>query len=119
MKKVSTGKFLLLGFTTGLVNGLFGSGGGTILVPGLFFVFGIEEYKAHATALSVILPLALVSTFIYMRSGIILWNVSLKVISGGLIGGYIGARLLSKIPDHLLRKIFAIFMIIAAIRMVF
>ncbi|QEK12404.1 sulfite exporter TauE/SafE family protein [Crassaminicella thermophila] len=118
-KKMFTLKFILLGFIAGLINGLLGSGGGTILVPGMFFLLDIEEHKAHATAISVILPLALVSAFIYIKHGVIVWNITFKIMIGGILGGYIGANLLSKIPGNLLRKIFAIFMIIAAIRMVF
>lgn len=118
-KKVFSFKLILLGCITGLVNGLFGSGGGTILVPGMFFLLGISEHKAHATAISVILPLALVSSFIYIKHGIIVWDVTLKIVTGGAIGGYIGAKLLPKIPEAMLRKIFAVFMIVAALRMVF
>ncbi|KXG74185.1 sulfite exporter TauE/SafE family protein [Thermotalea metallivorans] len=112
-------KLILLGLITGLVNGLFGSGGGTVLVPGMFFILGIEEHKAHATAISVILPLTLVSMFIYFRYGIIVWDVTIKVALGGILGGYIGAKLLNRIPSNLLRKGFALFMMIAALRMVF
>lgn len=111
-------KFILLGLITGLVNGLFGSGGGTILVPGLFFILGVTEHKAHATAISVILPLALISTIVYMKNGIIVWDVTLKVIIGGVIGAFIGAKLLNRIPEKMLRKVFAVFMIVAAIRLV-
>ncbi|WP_432408803.1 sulfite exporter TauE/SafE family protein [Wukongibacter sp. M2B1] len=112
-------KICLLGIFTGLLNGLFGSGGGTLLVPGMIFLLKIEEHKAHATTISVILPLAIVSTYIYYRSGIMSLNITLKVAIGGVVGGYVGAKLLNKIPSHILRKIFAVFMIIAAFRMVF
>ncbi|MCT4605331.1 MAG: sulfite exporter TauE/SafE family protein [Marinisporobacter sp.] len=118
-KNIFTLKFILLGFTAGLINGLFGSGGGTLLVPGMFFLLGIEQHKSHATTISVILPLALISSFVYMTQGMIVLDVTLKIILGGMIGGYLGAKLLSKLPSYLLRKVFAIFMIIAAIRMVF
>lgn len=109
----------ILGLFTGLLNGLFGSGGGTLLVPGMIFLLDIEEHKAHATAISIILPLAIVSTFIYFKSGIVSLNITLKVAIGGVVGGYIGAKTLNKIPNNILRKIFAIFMMIAAFRMVF
>lgn len=118
-KKKFSLKFILLGIVTGLVNGLFGSGGGTILVPGMFFLLGLTEHKAHATAISVILPLAFISTAIYLKHGIIVWDVTIKIIIGGIVGGYIGAKLLNKIPENILRKSFAVFMIIAALRMVF
>ncbi|WZL74580.1 sulfite exporter TauE/SafE family protein [Clostridiaceae bacterium 35-E11] len=118
-KKIFSLRLVLLGFIAGVVNGLFGSGGGTLLVPGMFFLLGISEHKSHATAISIILPLALVSSFIYIRHGIIVWDVTLKIVLGGIIGGYIGANLLPKIPEGILRKIFAVFMIVAALRMVF
>lgn len=118
-KKIFNIKFILLGLITGLINGIFGSGGGTILVPGMFFLLKISEHKAHATAISVILPLSIISTVIYLNHGLIVWDIALKIILGGVIGGFIGARLLNKVPGNILRKIFAIFMIIAAIRMVF
>jgi len=112
-------KICILGLFTGLTNGLFGSGGGTLLVPGMIFLLGIEEHKAHATTISIILPLAIVSTYIYYRSGIMSFNVTLKVVIGGVLGGYIGAKLLNRIPSSILRKIFAVFMMVAALRMVF
>lgn len=118
-KKVFNIKFILLGLVTGLINGVFGSGGGTILVPGMFFLLKVSEHKSHATAISVILPLSIISAVIYLNHGLIVLNVTLKVIIGGVVGGFIGARLLNKVPENILRKIFAIFMIIAAVRMVF
>ncbi len=117
-KKSFSFKIILLGLVTGIINGLFGAGGGTILVPGMFFLLGVSQHKSHATAIAIILPLALVSAFIYVQHGIMAWDVTLKVILGGVVGSYIGARLFSRISDHLLRKAFGVFMIIAAIRMV-
>ena len=112
-------KVLFIGLLTGIVNGLFGSGGGTIVVPALVFILGLEDHKSHATAISIILPLTIVSTLIYFKNGIIDFKISLIIASGGIIGGYIGAKLLNKIPKNILRKIFGLFMIIAGIRMVF
>ncbi|MEW9124243.1 MAG: sulfite exporter TauE/SafE family protein [Thermotaleaceae bacterium] len=111
-------KVLALGFIAGIINGLFGAGGGTLLVPGMFFLLGISQHKAHATAIAVILPLTLVSTYIYVQHGIIAWEVTWRVILGGVIGSFIGARLFSKLSDNLLRKAFGLFMIAAAIRLV-
>ncbi|MCT4593377.1 MAG: sulfite exporter TauE/SafE family protein [Anaeromicrobium sp.] len=119
MKKVILFKLLLLGFFSGLINGLFGSGGGTILVPGMFFLTKIEQHKSHATAISIILPLTILSTYIYMKNGNINWTIGIKIICGSVIGAYIGAKLLSHIPEKILRKTFGLFMLIAALRMVF
>ena len=111
-------KILIIGFVTGLVNGLFGSGGGTIVVPAMIFLLGIEDHKAHATAIGIILPLTVVSIYIYFRHGILDLRPALLITLGGVLGSFIGAKLLNRIPYNILRKIFGVFMIIAAIRMV-
>lgn len=121
IKKSTLIKYLkcaVIGFVTGTANGLFGSGGGTIAVPAMVHLLGADEHKAHATAISVILPLTIVSSVFYISKGYADWGLTIKVISGGLVGGYIGARLLNICPENLLRKIFAVFMAAAGIRMI-
>lgn len=112
-------KFILIGLATGMANGLFGSGGGTIAVPAMVLLLDEEEHRAHATAIAVILPLTAVSALLYISNNFINWELTVKVIIGGVIGGYIGAKLLNICPSSVLRKIFAVFMILAAIRMIF
>ncbi len=113
-----TAKLITIGLFTGLCNGLFGSGGGTILVPGMVFILGLEDHRAHATAIMVILPLTILSTIIYYGNDFIYWPTAFKVISGGVMGSLIGAGFFNKIPALILRRVFGFFMIIAAIRMV-
>lgn len=111
-------KHSLIGIVTGLCNGLFGSGGGTIAVPSMELILNVEEHKAHATAISIIFPLTLVSAFFYIKNDYVNWSLTWQVSLGGVVGGYIGARVLKKIPSNLLRKIFGLFMVAAGIRMV-
>lgn len=117
MKKNKFKEFLI-GFITGFANGLFGAGGGTVVVPAMEKFLDIETHKAHATAIAIILPLSILSTFIYGRSIEIDWKIVIFVSIGGVIGGYIGAKCLAKISSHWLHKIFGLFMIIAAVRMI-
>lgn len=112
-------KYMGIGITAGIANGLFGSGGGTIAVPAMVFLLNEDEHKAHATALLVILPLTVVSAFFYLTNRYIDWNITWKAMAGGAAGGAIGALLLNKFPSGALRKIFGAFMIIAAFRMIF
>ncbi|HHV99526.1 MAG TPA: sulfite exporter TauE/SafE family protein [Clostridiaceae bacterium] len=112
-------RYIIIGLVTGMVNGLFGSGGGTIVVPAMVLLLDTEEHKAHASAIAIILPLAIVSAVFYISNGFVNWGITIKVIIGGMVGGFIGAKLLNKCPTNLLRKIFAMFMIIAALRMIF
>ncbi len=113
-------KLVGIGFVTGIINGLFGSGGGTLIVPALVFILGIEDYKAHATAISIILPLSIISTFIYLKKDIIQYQIATMIaIGGGVLGSLIGAKFLNKIPTSVLRKIFGTIIIITALRMIF
>lgn len=110
-------KLLLIGIIAGLANGLFGSGGGTIVVPALTYVLNVNEHKAHATAISIILPLTIISTFIYLKGKSIPLNIAFNVILGGILGSIVGAKLLKKIPTLALRKIFGSIIVVTALRL--
>ena len=107
----------IIGLFTGFVNGIFGSGGGTLLV--LNNIVKIEEHKSHATALAIIVFLTSASSVIYISKGTYDISLTLKVAIGSIIGGILGAKLLSKVTGKFLRITFGTIMIIAAIRMVF
>ena len=113
-------KKLLIGLVTGFANGLFGSGGGTIVVPAMERFLGVEEHKAHATAIAIILPLSLLSLGIYLwKTGLFaVWQTALWASAGGLAGGIVGARLLSRVSGIWLHRIFGGFMIAAAVRLI-
>lgn len=111
-------KSILIGIITGFINGLFGSGGGTIAVPAMVLFLDADEHKAHATAIAIILPLTIISSFFYINNRFLNWDIAWKVIIGGVVGGYLGAKLLNICPANILRKIFALFMIFAAVRMI-
>lgn len=107
-----------VGFITGLANGLFGSGGGTVVVPCMERFLGVSAHKAHATAIAIILPLSILSMLIYSRNYAFDWSDIISVSLGGMVGGFVGARFLKKVPGKWLHKIFGIFMIAAAVRMI-
>ena len=109
----------LIGSISGFINGVFGSGGGTLLVPILNNILKVEEHKSHATALSIVVFLTVTSSFIYVSKGTYDLNLTFKVTIGSIIGGIIGAKILCKLTGKFLRISFGIIMIIAALRMVF
>lgn len=112
-------KYLLFGSITGLLNGLFGSGGGVAAVLVLKKVFGLETKKAHASALLVILPLSVISLIIYLFRADIPYTTALWTSAGGILGGLAGARLLKKLSPLWVTRLFGIMMIAAALRMFF
>ena len=107
------------GIISGFCNGLFGSGGGTIIVPFLEIFLKLDPKKSHATAILIIFVFTLVSLAFYGYSGNLDFSLALKVSIGGVVGGLIGAKLLNKLSFNAIHKIFGGFMILAAIRMVF
>lgn len=112
-------KNTLIGSFTGFVNGIFGSGGGTLLVPILNNIVKIEEHKSHATALAIIIFLSSASSIVYISKGTYDIGLTFQVACGSIVGGMVGAKLLSKLTGKCLRISFGIIMIIAALRMVF
>ena len=111
-------KKAIIGIVTGIVNGLFGSGGGTIAVPAFERLLNMPTHKSHATVIALILPLSALSAVIYCREVDIEWMNVIAVSAGGVVGGYIGAAVLKKISSKWLNKTFGVFMIIAAVRMI-
>lgn len=109
----------LIGLFTGFINGVFGSGGGTLLVPILNNIVKVEEHKSHATALAIIVFLTGASSAVYISKGTYDIGLTFKVAIGSIIGGVIGAKILCKVTGKFLRISFGSIMIIAALRMVF
>ncbi len=107
--------FIFLGLVAGILNGLFGAGGGVAVVPMLENA-GIEPKKAHATSISIILPLSILSGIFYLISGHISFETALPYLPLGIVGALMGGWLLQKIPNDLLRRIFGIIIIISAVR---
>ena len=110
-------KTALIGIITGFANGLFGSGGGTIVVPCMEKYLDINAHKSHATAIAVILPLSVLSAVIYVFRAQVPWTETIAVSIGGAVGGFVGAKLLNKISGRWLHIIFGAAMLAAAVRM--
>ena len=111
--------FVAFGGLIGVVNGLFGAGGGMLAVPLLLAVGGLSEVKAHATAILVILPLCLVSAVVYFASGTLdFWLVFCASI-GVFAGGIIGAKMLKRLPEFALFFAFSFIMLAVGLKMLF
>jgi len=112
-------KEIIIGLSTGVLNGLFGAGGGSVLVPLMEKFLGVEEHEAHATAIPVILLMSAVSSFLYIKKGFFDFRIWLFVSIGGLAGGFVGAKFLKKVPKKWLKIGFGGVICITAIKMIF
>lgn len=111
-------KKILIGIIAGFISGLFASGGGMIIVPAFVHLFKLNEAEARGTSIFTILPMALTSGILYYKSNYIDWSVALKCAIGGIIGGFIGAKLLIKLSDKILKISFIIFLAYMSIKMI-
>lgn len=112
-------KKMLIGLFAGIASGLFSIGGGMIVVPALIYLLGIEDKKARGTTIFCILPMVITSGSFYYKNNYINWNISLLCAIGGIIGGYIGAKALKKIPVKYLKILFILFLLYASYKMIF
>jgi uncharacterized membrane protein YfcA len=108
-----------IGLVAGIVNGLLGIGGGTVLIPGMVYLLGIKQHHAHATSLLIILPTSLVSMLVYRSLGAIEIKSLLGLAAFTSGGAVVGAILMNYCRPRLLRKGFGLFMIVAGGRMLF
>ncbi len=108
---------VLGGLAVGFANGFFGAGGGMLAVPVLTFIMGLEEKKAHATALLIILPLSIISSIIYGKT-VSIGDNFLEILLGVLIGGILGALLLKKLNTASLVVSFYFLMAFAGFQMI-
>lgn len=111
---------LLVGLTAGAISGLLGIGGATILIPALLLIFKTTQHLAQGTSIAaLLLPVGALAAMKYWQAG----NVNLKFAAfmavGFLVGGYIGAIFAQPLPDELLKKIFAVYLLIIALQMLF
>ena len=112
-------KEIIIGALTGILNGLFGAGGGSVVVPAMEKFLNIDEKKSHSTAIAIILMMSLVSSATYIYKGFFNFNIWLWVSIGGIAGGFVGAKLLGKIPKKWLKILFGGVICATAIKMIF
>ena len=110
-------KNIFMGLLVGFVSGLFGSGGGMILVPYLTWSLK-DEISGRSTTIFCILFLVLTSSFLYYQYSFIDWAIAIKCSIGGVIGAIVGSKLLLKINPKLLKIVFIIFLIFTGVKMI-
>lgn len=108
---------LLAGFAAGGAGGLFGVGGGLVLIPILTSALGLTQHRAHGTSLAVIGFAALVSVVVYGSHGNVAWFTAALIAAGSLLTARLGARLAARTSARGLTRAFAVFLVVVAIRL--
>ncbi|HEU4807263.1 MAG TPA: sulfite exporter TauE/SafE family protein [Homoserinimonas sp.] len=106
-----------IGAVAGLLSGLFGVGGGVLIVPALVLLLGLQQRIAHGTSLAAVVPISIVGASAYLLHGSVDLRVAGLMMIGTVAGAFWGTRLLAWLPDGILRWLFIAFMFFVAVRM--
>lgn len=113
----SVGRAVALGMVAGFVGGLFGVGGGLLMVPGMVLFMGISQHTAHGTSVAAIVASASAAVSAFAVRSEVDWDTAGFILIGSVIGAYFGARLIARIPAVWLARAFVGLTVVAAVRM--
>jgi uncharacterized membrane protein YfcA len=109
---------ILIGLGAGVLSGLFGIGGGLVIVPALMLIVGMAPIAATGTSLgALLLPVGILGAYEYWKNGHLDIRASLIIALGLLVGAWFGARFAQGLAPLTLRRMFAVFLVLVAIRM--
>ena len=111
---------VLIGIIAGMLSGLVGIGGGLVIVPALVYFLGMSQHSAQGTSLALILlPVGILAVLSYYKQG----HIDMKIVGllaiGFVVGSYFGSKIALGLPQETIRKIFAVLMILVAVKMIF
>lgn len=107
-----------LGFAAGILSGMFGVGGGILFVPTLVIVLDLAQLSAQATSLAAMIPVVLVGAYRQSSYGNVRWRAAFVIgltSAAGVVGGTV---LADALPEHVLRKLFAVLLLFVAAQLV-
>lgn len=111
---------LAIGLIAGFMSSLVGIGGGIIIVPALVMIFGLSQKMAQGTSLAMLsLPVAFIGAFNYYKEGEVNWKLALMLALTFVVGGYLGSKVALDMSTNVIKKVFAVFMIVVAIKYLF
>jgi uncharacterized membrane protein YfcA len=111
---------LLVGLAAGVASGLFGIGGGVIIVPALVLLLGFSYHSAIGTSLAILLPpVGLAAVIEYYRHGHVDLKAAIVVALGVFTGAWLSAHVASRLPGAWLRVAFGVFIILMGIYMIY
>jgi hypothetical protein len=110
---------LLLGLVAGIFSGIFGLGGGIIIIPAMVFLFGMSQHQAQGTTLALMVPpIGLLAAWVYYKQGFVDLKMAAFICLGFFIGGLLGAEFAVGIPEPILKKIFGAVLLSVSLKMI-
>jgi uncharacterized membrane protein YfcA len=110
--------FILIGVGAGVLSGLFGIGGGIVIVPALILIAKMPPLQATGTSLGVfLLPVGILGALTYYRAGNINVKVSLLIAAGLFLGAWFGAQIAQQLSPVMMKRLFAVLLVAVAVRL--
>lgn len=107
----------VLGVGAGFVGGMFGVGGGLVMVPGMVLLLGISQHRAHGTSVAAIVAAASAAVTPFAIDSEVDWQAGAYLLIGAVIGASLGARLMGRVPAVWLARSFLVLTLAAAARL--
>jgi uncharacterized protein len=107
----------LIGMAAGFFSGLFGIGGGLVMVPAMVLLLGIGQHRAHATSMAAIIVVAAAAVIPFATDGAVEWTKAGWLLTGSLAGAVVGARVISRVSAVWLARAFVLLALVAAGRL--
>ncbi len=108
---------ILVGLAAGALSATLGIGGGVVFVPALAVIAAFDQQLAQGTSLAVIVPTTVIGAYVHARAGRVDWRTAVRLAIGGIAGGLVGAQVALGLDETLLRRLFAVFLALMAVRM--
>jgi uncharacterized membrane protein YfcA len=110
---------LAIGVVAGVAAGMFGIGGGLIIVPALVLLYKMSQHAAVGTSLGAILmPVGALAAWVYWKNGNLNVRYSVLIAAGLLVGGFLGAKIVEPVSDLTMRRLFGGFLLLVSIKMI-
>ncbi len=104
--------FLLIGAATGAVSGMFGIGGGILVIPAMVYLYGFSQKTATGTSLGMLLPpIGILAFWQYYKAGLVNVPAVALLIAGFLAGSYLSAGYAIGLPQVLVKRLFGLLLI--------
>lgn len=118
VKATSVAWMAVVGLCAGALSGLFGVGGGLLMVPALVYLLDLDQRVAHGTSLAAVLPIAAAGATGYLLAGRVDWLAGGGILVGALGGTVVGTYWLRILPERALRLAFIALLVVSALRLV-
>ncbi len=109
----------LIGVFGGIMSGLLGVGGGLVFVPLMTFFLGLTIHQAVGTSLLIIIPTSLVGVWVHAHQGHVQIKTAVIIAGFAIAGAWFGSHLSGRLDPLLLKRIFAVFLVLIAIKLAF